>query len=75
MPNGSIDESFVRDWVSNDTLGLWGNKIWALVIQPDGKIIMAGDNSYLLLLVRLNTDDLSILPLGSMVNDVSMNTT
>jgi len=54
--DGSLDTSFGTDGlVTSDFLEL-GNFAYAVVLQPDGKIVVAGESSYNFTLARYNTD-------------------
>lgn len=57
--NGSFDQSFGVGGVVINILNAQNAVAWACALQPDGKIVVAGqkyDSSYNIAVVRLNTD-------------------
>jgi uncharacterized delta-60 repeat protein len=56
LPDGSLDRSFDSDgWLLTDFTGYY-DRAKSLVIQPDGKIVVAGDSNSDFALVRYNSD-------------------
>jgi uncharacterized delta-60 repeat protein len=57
LANGSLDTSFDGDGNAQISLDNYNYEhIHGIIVQPDGKIVIAGDNSYSLVLARLNSN-------------------
>jgi uncharacterized delta-60 repeat protein len=54
--DGSLDATFDGDGKVITAVGMFNSQAKAVVVQPDGKIIAAGDSEYNFALVRYNTD-------------------
>lgn len=55
LANGTLDTSFDGDGIAQISLDNYNYEhIFGITVQPDGKIIFAGDNSYSLVIARLN---------------------
>src|SRR5262245_32554298 len=53
---GDLDPTFDGDGKVTTDLRLSDEFIWALVVQPDGKVVVAGYNTDFIILARYNTD-------------------